>query len=129
MNKNIDYRMSFETFKSNVNHYIKDQGELEFILWVYENNRIPFFWEKKWYPECFYLLAMVDYLSKQNDIELCSDFNYIRQFKLDKPMFPRDINITASLDSKLDMKMYCIEHAIPEFKKYNLIEMEVKNVF
>ena len=36
----VDYRVSFETFKSNTCHQVKDKGDLDFIIETLETNRI-----------------------------------------------------------------------------------------
>ncbi|MDO4338879.1 MAG: hypothetical protein Q4C91_12460 [Eubacteriales bacterium] len=64
--ENQEYRSNFETFKSNVCHLVKDQGDLDFIIEVLQSKDIRRYWDRKWYPEAFYLLAMVDYLSRVN---------------------------------------------------------------
>lgn len=55
------------------------------------------YFNPKWYPESLYLLAMVDYLSRENDIPLCRDYDDIRIHKLAEPLFPlRWLWLTAS---------------------------------
>ena len=70
--KNQEYRSSFETFKSNTCHHVKDMGDIDFIIDTLEKNTIRNLYEKAWYPESLYLLGMVDYLSKINDNSGCS---------------------------------------------------------
>ena len=64
----MEKRCSFELFKSNVCHWLKEEGDIDFLIEALEEDTIRKYYNKKWYPECFYLLAMVDYISKQNDI-------------------------------------------------------------
>lgn len=122
------YRCDFEAFKSSVCHSIKEWDEIEFIIKILESRQIFTYWERKWYPECFYLLAMVDYLSRMNDIPLCKEFDHIRTFTLEKPLYPRDVRLAAKLSSDLDIREKCLQEAIPEFLRFNIIESEIRNV-
>ena len=67
----VAYRSNFEIFKSNVCHIVKDKGDIDFIVDVLRESEIRMYWNRKWYPESFYLLAMVDYLCRENDLPLC----------------------------------------------------------
>ena len=66
----VQARMDFEIFKSNVCHFVKDNDELDFIVTTLQEDEISRYWNKKWYPEAFYLLAMVDYLSRINVVNM-----------------------------------------------------------
>lgn len=118
----------FEIYKSNICHLVKDKGDIDFIIDVLKKNQIRIYWERKWYPESFYLLAMVDYLSRENDLPLCNDYEDIRNCTLSEPLYPRDVILAAKLDASLDVKEQCLKEAIPEFMKYNIIESEIRNV-
>lgn len=68
----MEFRSSFETFKSNICHQVKEMGDIAFIIDTLENNRIRSLYEKRWYPETLYLLGMVDYLSGINGLPACT---------------------------------------------------------
>lgn len=122
------YRMSFETFKSNVCHRVKDNGDISFIIDTLETNEIRTLFDRKWYPEALYLLAMVDYLSRENDVPVCTNYNDIRSTKLHSPIFPASV-IVASAAMKSDrMRHESMATAIPEFMRFNIVESEVRNV-
>ena len=57
----MEKRCSFELFKSNVCHRLKEQGDIDFLIETLKEDMIRQYYDKKWYPESFYLLAMVDY--------------------------------------------------------------------
>lgn len=59
----MEKRCSFELFKSNVCHRLKEQGDIDFLIETLKEDMIRQYYDKKWYPESFYLLAMVDYIS------------------------------------------------------------------
>lgn len=121
-------RADFETFKGNVCHLVKDKGDLEFIIETLQKDDIHKFWERKWYRESFYLLAMVDYLSRENQLPLCEKYNEIRNCKLPDPIYPRDISLTAKLDRTLDLTEQCKKDAIPEFMRFNIVERNIRDV-
>lgn len=123
-----DYRSAFETFKSNTCHYVKDMGDLDFMIRVLESNEIRILYDKHWYPEALYLLAMLDYLSRVNGIPLCTKYDDIRTKRLSKPLYPADVRLTSEV-LKSDTPMRKAEqNAIPEFLCFNIIESEVRSV-
>jgi len=124
----MEYRSSFETFKSNVCHMVKDMGDINFIIDILESDKIRELWNRKWYPECLYMLAMVDYLSRENDLPLCANYNDIRSARLQKPIFPSSIIAMSVLSKSERPKVDSLNAAIPEFKRFNIVENEVRNV-
>ena len=107
---------------------MKDKGYIDFIIDTLKENQIRTYWERQWYRESFYLLAMVDYLSRENGLPLCNDYEDIRNCTLSEPLYPWDVVLAANLDGSLDMKEQCLKEAIPEFLKFNIIESEIRNV-
>ncbi len=121
-------RCDFDLFKSNVCHKLKFLGDIDFIISILENNEINEYYHKKWYPECLYLLAMVDYLSRINNIPLCNDFDHIRQQKLDEPLYPKGIIIKAKLSNNESIMIKAFNESILEFKNFNIVESDIRNV-
>ena len=70
--EHMEHRASFEVFKSNVCHAVKDKGDIDFLIDTLESDEIRRLYNKQWYPEALYLLAMVDYLSRENGVPLCT---------------------------------------------------------
>ena len=124
----FEKRCSFELFKSNVCHKLKNLGDIDFLIDVLESNEIRGYYNKKWYPECFYLLAMVDYLSRINGIALCADFDDIRKRKLSDVLFPSGILALAASRNSDAPKQQAIRDAIPEFLRFNIVESEIRNL-
>lgn len=121
-------RSSFESFKSFVCHKLKEAGDIGFIIDTLESRDIRKNYERKWYPECFYLLAMLDYISRENGVPLASEYDDLRQYKLEAPVYPsslRAISAAAGNDRILEEAALS---AIPEFMKYNIVESEIRNV-
>jgi len=93
-----------------------------------QSNQIRNLYEKKWYPEALYLLAMLDYLSRENNVPICKNYNDIRNSKLQKLVFPSSIVILCKTLKSDKPKEDIIRMAIPEFLRFNIVESEVRNV-
>lgn len=124
----VDYRCSFETFKSNTCHHVKDIGDVDFIIETLEADEIRKLYERSWYREALYLLAMVDYLSRINDLPLCTNYNDIRAQKLEKPCFSAGVIVSYAATGDERIKEKALANAIPEFLRFNIVEGEVRNV-
>lgn len=121
-------RPSFELFKSNVCHKVKDTGDVPFVIDLLKSNEIRRLYEKKWYPEALYLLAMLDYLSRENHIPLCTNYNDIRRAKLERLIYPSSVVLLCKATQSEAPKEDCLRLAIPEFLRFNIVESEVRNV-
>ena len=121
-------RSSFENFKSTVCHRVKELGDIDFIIDTLESQDIRTYYDRKWYPESLYLLAMLDYLSRENDVPLCDDYDDLRRCKLEKPVYPAGIRaLSAAAQNDAAIKETA-KTAIPEFMRFNIVENEVRNV-
>lgn len=124
----MEERCDFELFKSNVCHKLRELSDIDFIINILESHDIRRYYEKNWYLESFYLLAMVDYLSKMNNIPLCNDYNDLRCQKLKEPVYPAGIITLYSINKDENIKIQAYQSCIPEFKKYNIIERDIRDV-
>lgn len=123
-----EHRSAFETFKSNVCHRVKDMGDLDFMIRVLETDEVRTLYDRQWYPEALYLLAMLDYLSRENDIPLCTKYDDIRRRKLRKPIYPVSVIITFEVMGSEEPLRRAEWDSIPEFRRFNIMESEVRNV-
>ena len=121
-------RAEFELFKSEVCHRVKTLGDIDFIVDTLETKAIRTYYDRKWYPESLYLLAMLDYISKENDVPLCSDYNDLRQCRLSKTIYPASVLAMCAAARSDHPKAESLSAAIPEFKQFNIVECEVRNV-
>lgn len=121
-------RPSFELFKSNTCHQLKDMGDIPFVIELLQTDQIRKLYDKKWYPEALYLLAMLDYLSRENHIPICKNYNDIRSAKLQQRLYPASVTILCKALNSDAPKEDCIRTAIPEFLRFNIVESEVRNV-
>jgi len=126
--EHMERRADFELFKSAICHMVKNMGDLDFIVHILESNEIRKYFKMKWYPESFYLLAMVDYLSRENDLPVCREYNDLRKLCLDRILYPSGIIILSFVRKSEQPKIDSFENAIPEFKRFNIVENEVRNV-
>ena len=121
-------RCGFDLFKSNVCHRLKEMGDLQFLEETLEQDEIRTYYDRGWYPESLYLLAMVDYLSRVNGIPLASDYDELRKVRLDIPIYPAGILAMDAATSSDEARKRAYADAIPEFRRFNIIESEVRNV-
>ena len=121
-------RPSFENFKSTVCHHVKELGDIDFIIDTLESQDIRTYFDRKWYPESLYLLAMLDYISRENNVPICDEYDDLRKCRLEKTVYPAGILAQAAASKKDDELRYAAMTAIPEFKRFNIIENEVRNV-
>ena len=125
----VEYRLGFETFKSNICHMVKDMGDFDFLIQTLESNEIRKLYDKQWHLESLYLLAMVDYLSRENGIPVCMDYNDIRRARLQEPVYPSSVIAMSLFSGNEKPKQDSIKDAIPEFMRHNIVEAEVRNVY
>ena len=124
----LDKRSDFELFKSNTCHKLKELGDIEFVIDLLEKDHIRKFYKKKWVPESLYLLAMLDYVSRENDIPLCTQYDDMRTLKLKNVIFPASVLVAAKVAKSDEIKRRSINESIPEFIRFNIVESEVRNV-
>lgn len=124
----LDKRSDFEIFKSNACHKLKELGDIAFIVNLLEKDEIRKNYEKGWHRESLYLLAMLDYVSRENNIPLCNRYDDLRKLKLQAPLFPAGVLTVAAVTKNRGIKEQAIKEAIPEFMRFNIVENEVRNV-
>lgn len=124
----FEKRCSFELFKSNVCHRLKNLGDIDFLIETLKSDDIRAYYRKQWYPESLYLLAMVDYISRENDVALCEDYDDLRKQRLAEVVYPSSILALCAVRKDDTPKKQACKDAIPEFMRFNIVESEVRNV-
>jgi len=124
----VEKRPSFENFKSTVCHMVNDMGDIDFMLRILESNEIRKLYDKHWYVESLYLLGMIDYLSKENNISYCEEYNDLRSAKMQSIVYPLGVMTRCILSNSDQPKVDCLQDAIPEFLRHNIVESEIRNV-
>lgn len=124
----LQKRISFELYKSNVCHMLKELGDIKFIMETLKSDNIDRLFKRKWYPESLYLLAMLDYVSRENDVPLCTKYETLRTVKLQEVLYPASILAMAMTSNALSVQRDALAQSIPEFLRHNIVENEVRNV-
>ena len=119
-----DKNRTFELFRGEQRHLVRRMGEVAYVIDLLENKRIDYYWKLDMKAEAFYLLAMLDYLSRRNDLPICKEYNEIRKYKLERPVYPADTELSEKLLGK-NAHEAALKNAIPEFMKFNIVECEV----
>ena len=123
-----DNRSSFELYKSNVCHRVKEMGDVNFIIDTLERDDIRKYYQLNWYPESLYLLAMLDYVCRINSVPLCRDYDDLRRCRLNAPIYPASVLAASIVSGSETPKDMAFQEAIPEFLRFNIVENEVYNV-
>lgn len=124
----MEERANFELFKSNVCHRLKEQGDIDFMLDIIQSDIIRTYYDRKWYRESFYLLGMLDYVSRMNNIPQCTAYDDIRCGKLSRVVYPASVLVMCAVAHDDSPKNEALKQAIPEFLRFNIVESEVRNV-
>ena len=119
-----DKNYSFDLFRSEQCHLVNRMGEMNYVIDLLEKKKIDYYWKLDMKVEAFYLLAMLDYLSNRNELPKCTEYERIRKYKLEKPVFPADTELVKELLGK-DAHQDALNHAIPEFLDFNIVECEI----
>ena len=125
---NANSRIDFDLFKSNVCHRLKELGDTEFLIDLLDSGIIRQYYDKQWYPEALYLLAMLDYVSRVNVVEQCADYDDLRNKKLQETIFPSSIIAQAHVTGDETIKSKAIEESIPEFIRFNIVEKDIRDI-
>lgn len=120
-------RSSFDIFKSNICHLVKSAGELNFIKEILCSDIPRKLYEKEWFPECLYLIAITDYLSRKNNIPIYTGYDSLRTCRLDEPLYPSSVYMLYLLTKDKSILDNSFNNSIPEFKRFNIIESEIEN--
>ena len=124
----MEKRCSFELFKSNVCHWLKEEGDIDFLIQVLESDLIRKYYNRKWYLESFYLLGMLDYISRINDVPMCSEYDDLRQQQMQEIVYPVGVLLTARVLGDESIKEQALKEAIPEILRFNIVESDIRNV-
>lgn len=125
--KSIFYE-DFENYKSNVCHLLHNLGDINFLQTILEDDTISQLAKNKLTGYALYLVAMVDYISKENDVPLCTKYDWLRKLRLPELAIPVSIKLGMKLFQSDEILKDAYKNAIPEFLKYNILEGDVRNI-
>ena len=118
----ITFDDDFDLFKSNTLQRLKVVGKEEFIDDVISSHSIDSLYNDKQYAKALYLLSLVNYLSD----EFHSEYNYLRDIKLDKLYVSKSIYLL--LLTKIIKISDVYKESIKTFLDHNIVEAEIDNV-
>ena len=99
---NPNVRIPFESYKSNICHHLRILGDRNFIRDVLLQDNITKYWTR---------------------------YDNLRRCSLESPLYPRDIELICIFAGNDNRKKQALEECIPEFKHYNIIESDIRNVY
>jgi hypothetical protein len=103
-------------------------GNIPFLIDALSNDRVRELYNKNWYPEALYLLAMIDYIPRVNGVPLCKNYNTLRKARLEKTTYPVSVVTMCAAMKSNAPKERCMQVAIPEFLRFNIVECEVRDI-
>lgn len=122
----ITYDEDFDLFKSNTLQQLKNNNEDTFINEIVNSNVIDDYFNNQQQLKALYLLSLIDYLTLKKHAPLLKQFEYLRNYKLDK------LYVSKSTYLLLAMKMTTItsiyKECIKEFLKRNIAEADINDV-
>ena len=118
-------RIPFESYKSNVCHWVKRLGDTDFVRLVIERDKVHELWNKGWDVEALYLLATVDYLCRINALPLFPCLNDLRKEKNPDLVFPKGYLVLEKYGISIKS---ALSNAIPEFLRHNIDEVNIRDV-
>ena len=119
-----DLGLPLRYFRNNVLHHLKAVGDEEFIEEVLRKREIDMYYKNGDLAKALYVLALVDYLCIVHRRDICQTrYNFIRKTRLDKPCFVGGNSI--GFKSIEDAEKALGIPIIPEFAKYNIIEVDI----
>ncbi|MCD8083217.1 MAG: helix-turn-helix transcriptional regulator, partial [Clostridiales bacterium] len=116
---------SWDNFRSNTYHRIKDMGDRKFIRWMIDSKKPFTYWNRGQKAESLYLVATADYLCRLNALPKRKEFESLRKYKLTKPKFPQDAAIAEHFG--VYKKEELVKIAIPEYMSFNIVEEDIRN--
>ena len=122
-----DRGYTFTWFRSEQCHLVHRKGELDYLVDVLESREIDRYWRLSMYAEAMYEVAMIDYISRRNDLPRCENYNEIRQYKLDHVAYPIDVKLIDEMRGNCDEAVKSETDAIPEFRRFNIVEGAIFN--
>ncbi|MCI2049572.1 MAG: XRE family transcriptional regulator [Lachnospiraceae bacterium] len=121
-------RMKFENYKSEICHELKRKGDIQFIVSYLKTDQVRKLYDQHMYLQCLYLLAMIDYLCRINDLPLCREYDDLRACKIRQTVYPASVEIMYKVLNDEKILSEARERSIPEFMQHNIVESEVRDI-
>lgn len=126
LNNNVVF-VEFIYFRNETLNELKRLGIKPFVSKIIREKTIDYYYKNGGYNYAYYLLALIDYLCRLNNLPLYTKrYNKLRKEKLEKAFFVGSelirFNSIEEAEKTIGIKV------IPEFAKFNIIEEDVFNV-
>lgn len=121
-------RVSFELFKSSLRHQLHDSGDKAWMTRILEMDLVEVYLRRQWYPEALYTLAMLDVLCRIHQLPLATKYDHYRTLQLDQILYPADVLILSLAQNNDQIKQETYQNSLPEFKRFNIVERDIRNV-
>ena len=116
----------FEIFKKSLRKQVNDLGDFEFVGEILNKNDIRNYHKKNQLPQCYYLLALVDYLCNENGLPAFTDYDDIRKERLPETLYPAEVVSLATALKDDNVLREAYQKGIDEFKHFNIIETDIR---
>lgn len=117
----------FELFKSNLCQSIKKLEPKDAIEEILNSNKIETLFKSKDYCKAFYLVAMVNYLSNKNKLNM--NIHDYDKYKMKNMIYPRGVEMMSRILKNNTIKENARKNACKEFLQFNICEGEIENVY
>lgn len=121
-------RVPFERFKNALRHQLHELGDKAFLKKMLMEDEVETYVSRQWYPEALYILGMMDLLCRLHQLPLATKYDTYRSLKLDQILYPADISILSLAQHSDRIKQESFDQSIPEFKRFNIVEGDIRNV-
>ncbi len=124
---NIDFRTDFPEFKRHLREMLKRWGDIAFIENMLESDKVRVLFEREMMTEALYLLGMLDYLARENNLPPIAEYDDIRKNKLPKALFPGVLLVMSGINHNDRILRKAEQAAIPELLRFRIIEPDVRH--
>jgi len=121
-------RVAFELFKSGLRHQLHDLGDKAFMTRILEMDLVEVYVSRQWYPEALYTLGMLDVLCRIHQFPLATKYDHYRALRFDQILYPADVLILSLAQNNDQIKQETYNNSLPEFKRFNIVEGDIRNV-
>lgn len=122
----ITYSDSFDLFKSNICHELKELQYKRFLQKHLLNNSVEKYFNEDKKAEALYLLSMIDYLCASNNLPAPQEYSQIRRCKLKRMLVSKSVYLLLKSRS-ITISQLCRE-SIGTFLKHNILEADIDGI-
>ena len=119
---------NYTTYTSELCHLLKSKGDMFFLQNILKYVDIDKLWKEGKKKHTLYTVAMIDFVSKENECTLKPELEKYRSFKMDVLSFPEGVETLIRITGNTLLMEHCLREAIPEFLRYNIVETDIRNV-